>query len=545
MGKVHLVSSNPTLDWIKGEVVQSLLFEGLYDALSFGSEMTVAEACIPDIFTDWLWYATEGFVDEEMKESGELAFRALLDSEPDLDNVSECMKHFAMGDSGQLQWLNTILGPLRDSYMIQEHLFDSTWDEVCLALRNHLCQKEVTIKILDAMFDGYREKESIDVIRLKVSTILFDVQKSAADSLEHMMVDYGSWKTMKQTPFAVTIISDCECLLQGKLYNQNTRDESEIPIDQRIIDSNILIQGNPEIPSVSFEHEVIMSHKLDTTPRKKGTLVFDLPTTNRALIFDLVTSLFTESTIGGWSRQIAELNSAVNCAIFLLGLTTKSRKSGDRIIQNYSGSPSIDLSDEITGEISTLFLSKIIEGARQKNFTHTSKMNKDNQGRINVAARLCSIGVASDDERIRLLMASAALEALICESSQRIAETISDRCAVLLEPVAKNRPRVIETIKSMYSTRSKLIHGSRTSIPSGESNKMFTLVACTIMAIINREIIHQKQGFNAKERKANLHSELDELSRTGQEIESGFYPKTARLLWIPEADWKSIKDPVN
>lgn len=93
-------------------------------------------------------------------------------------------------------------------------------------------------------------------------------------------------------------------------------------------------------------------------------------------------------------------------------------------------------------------------------------------GRVKSAIEWCFDSYATENTTMSFLQTCIGLEALFGDDADNdnLTKTLADRCAYLVGTDIKGRKTIRENFKQLYSIRSKLVHGSATSMASNEKH---------------------------------------------------------------------------
>lgn len=98
--------------------------------------------------------------------------------------------------------------------------------------------------------------------------------------------------------------------------------------------------------------------------------------------------------------------------------------------------------------------------------------NEPEAARVKSAMEWCFDSYATENTTLSFLQTCFGLEALFGEESgsENLTKTLADRCAYLTGTNIKGRKTIRDNFKSLYEIRSKIVHGSATSLGSNETH---------------------------------------------------------------------------
>lgn len=149
--------------------------------------------------------------------------------------------------------------------------------------------------------------------------------------------------------------------------------------------------------------------------------------------------------------------------------------------------------------------------------------------RVRNAIHLLAVADRQTDEAVGLALCCASMEALVCQGTQEVATSLSERAAMLLERERLHRPDAKKFFKDLYTSRSKLLHGEKVNVTPGQPENARYLSAELLRAVIERIDFMGRSGFDP-ERPDNFFSELDGLWDRGCEEVPGVSPPS-RMPW--------------
>ena len=140
--------------------------------------------------------------------------------------------------------------------------------------------------------------------------------------------------------------------------------------------------------------------------------------------------------------------------------------------------------------------------------------------------------IQSDQQRhtaIGIALSVAAIEALVCGSSDNIANTFAENSAVILEPDPNYRAAAVDFAKDLYNVRSRVLHGDVLEHEATVRRNSRILAAAILQAILERRDFQRRVGEDS-ETPDKLLKEL----RRGKWIPgqlTGVSPSPVRQLW--------------
>jgi len=152
--------------------------------------------------------------------------------------------------------------------------------------------------------------------------------------------------------------------------------------------------------------------------------------------------------------------------------------------------------------------------------------------RIRNAVRLLIESDRQVHDAVGLSLSFAAIEALLGEKTEGIAEELSRKAATLLVPNADNRRAAIKAIKRMYDHRSKLLHGERLIVEPHARDDVRVLAAAVLRGVL--DWLHFAARFGEPDAEASkFFVDLQEASDTGR-----LFVGPSEDLWtIPAENW--------
>jgi hypothetical protein len=123
----------------------------------------------------------------------------------------------------------------------------------------------------------------------------------------------------------------------------------------------------------------------------------------------------------------------------------------------------------------------------------------------------------SDHFAIRLTLAVAAIEALVGQKSEGVAESLASRLSALLEPDVNRRNDSHRAFKRLYAKRSDVIHGTELDHRAEIGDVAAYLCAGVIRAVMQWMLAHDLDDPRRRERM--FFDELDQCFRTGNPME--------------------------
>ena len=213
-------------------------------------------------------------------------------------------------------------------------------------------------------------------------------------------------------------------------------------------------------------------------------------------VIGLLTAPATETAVAKFGPRIRDAANAAFKTILMVFA---------RVTEQYP--PSIDHFKSAEGK---RIISEMISA-------HISEINPSaSKQRLANAVSLLVLAdqVQVSSEQASVALCAATIEALLCNSHENIANHFARRAATLLEPDRLKRPDCIKQIKSVYTDRSKLLHGDSGCKTTGEIARL--LAGAVIVAYSEWQAHMAMIGHEAE--REHLIKELDFASESGQEI---------------------------
>jgi len=149
--------------------------------------------------------------------------------------------------------------------------------------------------------------------------------------------------------------------------------------------------------------------------------------------------------------------------------------------------------------------------------------------RIHNAVSLLVESDMQSNQAVGLAMSIAAIEALLGEKGESVAERLSSNLAVLLEPDLEMRLNAKEFFKSLYGLRSDALHGRSVDDIGGYRQSARCVGAAVLHSVMAREDFLRRSGYDA-ERPDQLLRDLEKLHwSAGQPMGISVLPVTQ--LW--------------
>lgn len=115
--------------------------------------------------------------------------------------------------------------------------------------------------------------------------------------------------------------------------------------------------------------------------------------------------------------------------------------------------------------------------------------------RIRNAVLLLTEGESQENPAIGFVLYFSAIEALICQNTGNVVDQLARHVAAIREPIGRKRPEVIKSVKSLYKTRSKMIHeGEQSDVDEGGKKKLFELAASVLGAVVSWRQYQRRVG---------------------------------------------------
>lgn len=153
--------------------------------------------------------------------------------------------------------------------------------------------------------------------------------------------------------------------------------------------------------------------------------------------------------------------------------------------------------------------------------------------KVSFNKRMCNavILLAASDEQTNnaagLALSMSALEALLCDSQEKITNQLASHTSSLLEPIEVNRVKASKFIKKLYGIRSKLLHGESTA--SDEAQRLY---ARHIVAEVLDALNNMKQLGGMPNTPSKLFSELQKGDYKGGRQVLSIERNSVRSYWL-------------
>jgi len=134
------------------------------------------------------------------------------------------------------------------------------------------------------------------------------------------------------------------------------------------------------------------------------------------------------------------------------------------------------------------------------------------------------------NQAVHLALCFAAIEALICDKKDGIADRLSQNVATLLQPDSNERIAAIKKVKKLYDLRSRVLHGAKTEIDAGFEQQARTLAAGVFMAVLEWRMFVKRMGEQNKH-VAEFFDALEEARVSGSRF-VGVPEETSS--WLPQ-----------
>jgi len=150
-------------------------------------------------------------------------------------------------------------------------------------------------------------------------------------------------------------------------------------------------------------------------------------------------------------------------------------------------------------------------------FSNEQKKNSM-QPRLRNAIQLIAEADEQRHPATHVALCFAAIESLLCTSSQAITDRISRRAATLLAPESDRRAGAIKQIKKLYDERSKLVHGERIDLKQARSRTQSRLLAAgCLRAILEWRQCRRRLGLDEDDEQL-FFDQLEDAETTGRRV---------------------------
>ncbi len=159
---------------------------------------------------------------------------------------------------------------------------------------------------------------------------------------------------------------------------------------------------------------------------------------------------------------------------------------------------------------------------------------KSMQARIRNAVRLAVAATEQAESGMDLALTIAAVEALVCQKSQNVADELARNVAAILVSNADDRKQAIVRVKALYNTRSRVLHGEKIHASEWDAQEARVLLLGLLRAAIEWRRMRSRLGLN-EEQFSDWINAIDDCVVTGKSLVG--VPDGSEA-WIPvsEAD---------